>query len=193
MAEPGAEAPDTYVYDPLDTRPAELYQKEIKNFITDQTNALNLFGNGLVYHSEPFGANKEITGQVRLVAWIAMDVPDTDFAVEVDEIKSDGTSILLTNDLMRACYRESLTEEKLVKSGEINKYEFDRFTFFSRRLAKGSRLRLVLNCPNSIFFEKNYNSGKAVASESGKDARTAHVVVYHDAVHKSYLEIPVVK
>jgi len=193
MADPGAEAPDTYLYDPLDTRPAELYQKEIKNFITDQTNALNLFGNGVVYHSEPFDANTEITGQVKLVAWIAMDVPDTDFAVEVDEIEPDGTSILLTNDLMRARYRESLTEEKLVKPGEINKYEFDGFTFFSRRIARGSRLRLVLNCPNSIFYEKNYNSGKAVASESGKDARTAHVVVYHDAEHKSYLETPVVK
>lgn len=193
MREPGAEAPNHYVYDPMDTRPAELYQKEIKNFITDQTNALNLFGNGVVYHSDPFGTDTEITGQVKLVAWIEMDVPDTDFAVEVDEIKPDGTSILLTNDYMRARYRESLTVEKSVKPGEVNKYEFNGFTFFSRRIAKGSRLRLVLNCINSIFSEKNYNSGKVVSSESGADARTAHVAVYHDAEHKSYLEIPVVR
>ena len=191
--EPGEEEPDGYVYDPLDTRPAELYQKEIKNYITDQTGALNLFGNGVVYHSEPFGADTEVTGEPKLVAWMAVDVPDTDFAAEVDEIRPDGTSVMLTYDWLRARYRESVTEEKLVKPGEVNRYEFDGFTFFSRRVAKGSRVRLVLNCPNSNFVEKNYNGGGRVSSESGKDARTARVKVYHDRGHASFVEIPVVK
>jgi hypothetical protein len=70
---------------------------------------------------------------------------------------------------------------------------FDHFTFFSRRIAQGSRLRLVLNCPNSIYVEKNYNSGGVVAEETAKDARTAHVVVYHDGEHPSRLELPVVQ
>ena len=183
--------PDRFVYDPLDTRPAELYQKEIKNFITDQTNAFNLFGNGVVYHSEPFAASTEVTGQVSLSACISMDVLDTDFAAELDEVKPDGTSILLTNDVLRARYRDSLASERLVVPGEVTRYEFSGFTFFSRLISKGSRLRLVLNCPNSIFFQKNYNGGKAVESESGKDARTAHVSVHHDSEHSSYLTLPV--
>jgi hypothetical protein len=54
-------------------------------------------------------------------------------------------------------------------------------------------LRLVLNCINSSSSEKNYNSGGDVESESGKDARVAHVTVYHDAEHPSALEIPIVK
>jgi hypothetical protein len=32
--------------------------------------------------------------------------------------------------------------------------------------------------------------GRAVAAESGKDARTAHVTLYHDAEHPSCLELP---
>jgi predicted acyl esterase len=80
-----------------------------------------------------------------------------------------------------------------VKPGEIGQYEFSGFTFFSRRIAKGSRLRLVLNSPNSIYQEKNYNSGGVVAEESGKDARTAHITVYHDNNHPSSLELPLVK
>jgi len=36
------------------------------------------------------------------------------------------------------------------------------FTYFSRQLAKGSRLRLVVHLPNSIYLEKNYNSGGVV-------------------------------
>jgi uncharacterized protein len=94
---------------------------------------------------------------------------------------------------IRARHRESLTKEKLVKPGEINRYEFKTFEFFSRRIAKGSSLRLVLSCPNTIQLEKNYNSGGVVAEESGKDARTAHITPYHDATHPSFLEIPVVK
>src|SRR5438105_4286970 len=36
---------------------------------------------------------------------------------------------------------------------------------------------------NSIYTEKNYNSGGVVANESAKDAKTAHVTIYHDAQH----------
>jgi hypothetical protein len=49
----------------------------------------------------------------------------------------------------------------------------------------------MLRSPNSIQVEKNYNSGGVVASESGKDARTAHIALYHDAGHASFLDLPI--
>lgn len=191
-AAPDRSQPDQYVYDPLDVRPAELEREEVKNYLTDQTYALNLFGNGLVYHSAPFNKDTEITGYVRFVAWISLDVPDTDFQVTISEILPDGSHIRLTQDLMRARYRESLEQEKLVTPGEINRYEFDGFMFFSRRIAKGSRLRLLLSSPNTIYLQKNYNGGGIVAQESGQDARTAYITLYHDAEHPSFLELPLV-
>ena len=192
-AKPTSTQPDRYVYDPLDLRPAELEKEDIKNSITDQRYALNLYGNGVVYHTEPFAADTEISGFVKLAVWIAIDVPDTDFSASLYEILPDGTSVELTSDNIRARYRESLSQEKLVKPGEINEYVFDGFTFFSRRIAKGSRLRLVLNSPNTIYLEKNYNSGGVVAEETAKDAHTAHITVFHDAAHPSHLELPVVQ
>lgn len=190
---------DRYIYDPLDTRTVQRESEEIKNYFTDQRYATSLFGNGLVYHSQPFTEETEITGYLKFVAWIAMDVPDTDFEASVYEIMPDGTSIFLTVDMSRARYRESLRQEKLVRPGEINRYEFNGFYFFSRRVANGSRLRLVLSTPKvrhdsfSIYRQKNYNSGGVVAEESGKDACTAHITLYHDAEHPSFLEIPIVK
>jgi uncharacterized protein len=193
-AKPAGSQPDRYVYDPLDVRPGlELEKEDIKNNLTDERYAVNLYGDGVVYHSEPFVADTEISGFVKLTAWIALDVPDTDFSATLYEILPDGSSVELTSDVMRARYRESLSQEKLVKPGEIDPYVFDGFTFFSRRIAKGSRLRLVLNCPNSIYVEKNYNSGGVVAEETAKDARTAHVTIYHDAAHPSRLELPIVQ
>jgi putative CocE/NonD family hydrolase len=189
---PGQSSPDSYVYDPLDLRPAEFETEEIKNYLTDQRYDLALFGNGLVYHSAPFNGDLELSGSVRFVAWISLDVPDTDFLVGLSEVLVDGTSILLTQDLLRARYRNSLREEELVGPGEINCYEFNSFTFFSRRIAKGSRLRLSIKSPNSIYFQKNYNSGGVVVEEGAALARTAHVTLFHDVEHPSFIELPVV-
>jgi putative CocE/NonD family hydrolase len=191
--EPGKGADfDTFIYDPMDTRPGDLEWEPIDNYLTDQTSDLNLFGNGVVYHSEPLTEYMEITGWVRFFAWIAMDVPDTDFKVSLSEVQPDGRLIRLTQDLLRARYRESERQEKLINSGEINRFIFEGFTFFSRRISKGSRLRLILSCPNTIYLEKNFNSGGVVAGESGKDARTAHITLYHDQDHPTYVELPVV-
>jgi len=147
----------------------------------------------LVYHSLPFDTDTEITGYLKFVVWIALDVPDTDFQVNVSEIMFNGKHILLAQDFLRARYHESLRKEKLITLGEVNRYEFNGFTFFSRRLAKNSRLRLVISSPNSIHIQKNYNNGGMIAEESGQNARVAHVTLYHDADHPSCLELPIVK
>jgi putative CocE/NonD family hydrolase len=188
---PGKALPDRYVYDPLDVRPTELEREPVKNGLTDQRSALNRYGNGLVYHSDPFPKPTDISGRLKLTLWLALDVPDTDFEVDVYEILQDGTSILLANDTKRARYRESLREAKLVPAGKVLKYEFNTFNWFSRRIAAGSRLRLVVCSPNSVFMQKNYNGGGDVSRETAKDARTAHVLLHHDAEHPSGLELPI--
>ena len=192
-SKPGKSAPDRYTYDPLDLRAADMEGEELKEGITDQRYALNLLGSGLVYHTEPFPEPKELVGCAKLTAWLSMDVPDTDFLVSLWEIKSNGAGILLTNDGMRARYRESFKHEKLVKRGEVNRYEFDKFLFFGRQIGRRSRLRLLVQTPNSIYWEKNYNTGGAVAEESKKDARTAHITLHHDSRYASVLELPVAK
>ena len=184
---------DTWTYDPLDTRPGASELDEDPAYVVSQRLLMNLFGNGAVYHSEPFAEATEVTGFPKLTLWLSMDVPDTDLEALLYEILPDGGSVLLTGATMRARYRESLRQEKLVPIGKAEKYVFDNFTFFSRRLASGSRLRVLVHCLNSISTEKNYNSGGVVTAETGRDARTAHVTLMHDAEHPSALELPIVK
>jgi predicted acyl esterase len=131
-----------------------------------------------------------LIGCAKLTVWVSIDTPDTDLQADLYEIQPDGMSIALWSDIRRLRYRESLREAKLVKPGEIVKCEFAPGLFVARRLMKGSRLRLVVYSPNSIFWQKNYNSGGAVADETAKDARAAHVKVYHDAQHASAIELP---
>ena len=152
---------------------------------------MNLFGNGLVYHTEPFEAETDLAGFVEFDAWMTLDVPDTDFMVTVYEIRPDGSSVFLTGDIMRARHRNSRTAEELVTPGEVNLYRFNGFQFFARQIAKGSRLRLILNSPNSVWLQKNYNSGGRVTHESGADARTATITFHHGGEYQSRLSVPV--
>lgn len=186
-------AADSWTYDPLDTRPGTAEPEENPNYLTSDRGAMNLFGEGVVYHSEPFVEATEITGFAKLTLWLKMDVPDTDLEVDLFEILPDGGLVSLTSATMRARYRESLREAKPVPAGATEKYVFDNFTFFSRRIAKGSRLRLIVSSINSTGAEKNYNSGGVVSAETAKDAKTAHISLVHDAEHPSALEVPIVK
>jgi putative CocE/NonD family hydrolase len=191
---PGAMgAVDEWIYDPLDTRPGATEPEEDPNYLTSQRAAINLFEEGAVYHSEPFAAATEISGFAKLTVWLRMDVPDTDLEVDLYEILPDGGSVALTGATMRARYRESLRESKPVEPGKIEKYTFDNFMFFSRQVAQGSRLRLLVRSINSLGAEKNYNSGGVVAAETGKVAKTAHISLIHDAEHPCALELPIVK
>jgi putative CocE/NonD family hydrolase len=184
---------DEYVNDPMDTSRGENIEGVEPNEKTgnlDQRFALCIGKDGLVYHTDPLSKETPFIGCPKVSLWISIDTPDTDLQADLYEIQPDGTSIALWNDFRRLRYRESLREAKLVKPGEIVKCDFDPGLFVARRLMKGSRLRLVIYSPNSIFFEKNYNSGGAVADETAKDARTAHVKVYHDAEHASAIALP---
>lgn len=187
-AKPGT---DAYVYDPKSTRAAAWQTADDEDFLVDQTGAMRLSGDGLVYVSAPFAEATEITGWPRLVAWIALDAPDVDLQAALYEILPSGKSVLLSAAQMRARYRESVREAKLVEPGKVLPYSFDTFTFFSRQIVAGSRLRLVLTSPNGIGQQKNWAGGGEVARESIKDARTVHVRLLHDREHPSRLELPI--
>jgi putative hydrolase, CocE/NonD family len=182
-----------FIYDPLDTTRGEtvdgLDPKE-KTAGIDQTYALSIGKDGLVYHAEPLPKETPLVGCPSVTLWLSIDTPDVDLSAHLYEIQPDGTSILLWNDTRRLRYRDSLREAKLVKPGEIVRCEFNPGLFVARRLMKGSRLRLVVSSPNSIHWQKNYCSGGVVAEETAKDARTCHVQVYHDATHPSTIQLP---
>jgi putative CocE/NonD family hydrolase len=190
---PSAAAADSWMYDPLDNRSGDAEPAENPSYLASQSGITDLFGEAVIYHGEPFAAATEVSGFPKLTVWLTMDVPDTDLYSTLYEILPDGTSIQLSSATMRARYRESLRDEKPVPAGKAEKYVFDNFTFFSRQVAKSSRLRLVIGSLSTPSSEKNYNSGGAVAKETGKDARTAHIQLLHDAGHPSVLELPIVK
>jgi putative CocE/NonD family hydrolase len=184
---------DKFTYDPLDTHRGEFVEgaepKE-KTAGIDQTFALSIGSDGLIYHTDPVPHETPLIGCPAVTLWISIDTPDVDLECDLYEIQPDGTSIALWSDMRRLRYRESLREPKLVQAGDIVRCDFNPDLFVARRLMKGSRLRLVVTAVNSIFWQKNYCSGGIVAEETAKDARTCHVQIYHDGEHASAIQLP---
>jgi uncharacterized protein len=187
---PSGDGPDEYVYDPHDVSLADLESTVDIESAVDQRMTFAASDKQLVYHSLPFDSDVEVAGFFKLRVWIALDVRDTDFRVTVWDVDSDGSALMLTSDQMRARYRESLREERLIATPEPLRYDFESFTFTARLLRRGHRLRLVLGPINSIFAEKNFNGGGVAASESLSDARSATVSLFHDERHPSALVVP---
>ncbi len=180
---------DHYGYDPADLSTARV---EAHTDLESLRNVEVLHANPskLVYVSAPFAADTEVSGFFRLTAYIAIDQPDTDFAVSILEVARNGVVTPLSSDVMRARYRESLRKGTLVTTKQPLAYEFKSFTFASRLVKAGSRLVLALTAANSILLEKNYNSGGNVVDETKSDARPVKVTLFHDAQHPSALYIP---
>lgn len=192
----GVGQPDHYRYDPRDTSGLEVDVEARADglSVTDQGLTLALRGRHLVYHTAPLKQNTEVSGFFKLTAWIAIDCPDTDFFVSIYEIGLDGKSIRLSTDSIRARYREGLRTSLLIESDEPLRYDFERFTFVSREIKAGHRLRLVIapmgRLIEAAFAQKNYNNGGVVAEESAEVARVVNVRLFHDASHPSALYIP---
>lgn len=187
---PASGEPDRYVYDPRDVSFAELESQVDPESLTDQRMLNAATDQQLIYHSAPFEKDTEISGFFTLSAWLAIDQPDTDFRAAVYEVALDGSTLQLSVDWLRARYRESLRTAKLIDTREPLRYDFEHFTFVSRQIRKGHRLRLTIGPIHSIYWQKNYNSGGVVAEESLQDARCVTVRLFHDETHPSALYVP---
>jgi len=189
--QPGFAGEDHYVYDPADVSLAALESTVDSENRADQRMVLASDGKQLVYHSAPLDHDTEVSGFFALSAWIAMDQPDTDLCAKVYEIDSTGQSVLLSSDWLRARHRGGADTERLVDTKDALHYRFENFTFVSRLIRRGCRLRLTVGPINSIFSQKNYNSGKAVSDESVQDARVVTVKLSHGPNRLSTLTVPI--
>jgi hypothetical protein len=184
--------PDTFTYNPLNIGWSnyDLEDGSLVNYSLYK-NRESFKNTSVIYHSEPFQEDITIAGQIKLNAYISMDVNDADFEFLLFEIKKDGKTIFLTTDYLRARYSESLKQEKLISKNIPYNYEFNTPYIFIRNISKDSRLRLIIRNLNSPHYQKNFQSGKDVSHETSKDAQTGHFSVYHNFSYPSKLTIPV--
>lgn len=183
----------SYRFDPLDTRKAGLGSWFEGDYALYDADVQAIDGDGFVFDTVPFEHAVEFIGQPRFEAMIGIDTPDADFRLRVFGITPSGQSLFLSYLHGRARYREGLDQPVLIGSAEPRPYVFDPFIFAAQRLEAGSRLRFVLDPPNSIYYQRNYNAAGPVELQTREDAVTSTITMLLGGKDGARLMLPLRK
>lgn len=144
----------------------------------------------LVYTSAPLDAPMEVTGFVDAVLKVSSSAKDTDFAVKLVDVDTDGTSWIVGDTILRARYRNSYVTPELMQPGTVYTLKPTPITT-SIQFGKGHRIRVEITSSNFPKFARNLNTGGP--NETEREAVVADNAIHHSADNPSYIELPVVK
>ncbi|MSR15623.1 MAG: CocE/NonD family hydrolase [Gammaproteobacteria bacterium] len=195
---PGHEPVDHYRYDPHDPVPTVGGASFLPGlFIAanagprDQT-IVEARADVLCYTSEPLARDTEVTGPISLVIYVNSSAVDTDFTGKLVEVYPDGRALILTDGILRARYRDSLSAPALLIPGETYKLTLD-LVATANVFKAGNRLRLEVSSSNFPRFDRNANHGGVQAEAVAADFITASNSVLHDVAHPSHLLLPMIE
>jgi putative CocE/NonD family hydrolase len=192
---PGDEPTDVYLYNPL--RPVPTVGGQV---ILPGGNAMGprdqrqveLRDDVLVYSTPVLEGAVEVTGPIELRLFVSSSARDTDFTGKLVDVYPDGRAMILTEGILRARYRNSFIEPKLLEPNEVYELRLNLWATANVFLP-GHRIRLEVSSSNFPRFDRNSNTGGEIASESADQYQPAINRIYHDATHPSHLVLPLIE
>jgi putative CocE/NonD family hydrolase len=191
------EPPDSYLYDPRDPVPTVGGSVLLPGAFVSANSGprdqaeIEERHDVLCFTGAPLADDLEVTGPVELVLFASSSALDTDFTAKLVDVSPDGRAELVTDGILRARYRESLSRPQLLKPGEV--YEFlIELGATSRVFPAGHRIRLDISSSNFPRFDRNTNSGGTIAADGSDDLVVALNRVFHDGQHPSRLVLPLI-
>lgn len=192
---PGDEPSDIYLYNPL--RPVPTVGGQV---ILPGSNAMGPCDQRkveqrddvLVYDTPPLERAVEVIGPIELRLFVSSSAPDTDFTGKLVDVHPDGRAIILTEGILRARYRNSLTTPELLEPGAIYELRLNLWATANVFLP-GHRIRLEVSSSNFPRFDRNSNTGGVIAQEPRERYQPAVNRIFHDAAHPSCLILPILE
>ena len=190
---PGDEPPDVFLYNPANPAPTQGGALCCNPYFA----ASGAFDQGeiedrpdvLVYSTPPLARDTEVTGPISVTLWAASSAPDTDFTAKLVDVCEDGCARNLTDGIIRARYRDSMSAPTLLEPGRPYCYSIDLWAT-SNVFAAGHRIRLEISSSNFPRFDRNGNTGGDIAAET--QLQPALQTILHDAAHPSCVTLPIV-
>jgi uncharacterized protein len=144
----------------------------------------------LVYTSNPLRNPLEVTGSVQAMLWVSTSAPDTDFTAKLVDVAPSGMALNLIDGILRLRYRNSLEKEEPATPGEVYRIAVD-MGVTSHLFQPEHRIRVEISSSNFPRFDRNPNTGRAIAAEM--ELRTARQTVYQDRARPSHVILPVIR
>lgn len=143
----------------------------------------------LVYSVPPLEREVEVTGPITVTLWAATSARDTDFTAKLVDVCDHGCARNLTDGVIRARYRESMSDPTPVEPGKAYCYTIDLWAT-SNVFKAGHSIRLEISSSNFPRFDRNTNTGNVIAQDSS--FKPALQAILHDAQHPSHVTLPIV-
>ena len=190
---PQDEPPDQFVYDPRypvqTTGGNNCCSPEIVPWGPYDQRPVEMRTDVLCYTSGSLEDDIEVTGPIRLVLYAATDGPDTDWTAKLVDVAPSGYAMNLCDGILRARFRESLSQPKLIESGAVLEYTVD-LGVTGNVFRRGHRIRLEVSSSNFPRFDRNLNTGGDMITET--TTRAAQQTIHHSDEHPSHMVLPVV-
>ncbi len=190
---PGSEAPDVYVYNPIDpvlTRGGALNGAPgiMAAGVFDQR-PVERRPDVLVYTTPPLEQYMEVTGPITVTLYASTSARDTDFTAKLVDVSPAGRASNLTDGIVRARYRTPRTPAAPIEPGQVTEYTIDLWAT-SNLFRRGHRIRLEISSSNYPRFDRNTNTGEPIGTDSS--FVSALQTVYHTSEYPSHVTLPVV-
>jgi putative CocE/NonD family hydrolase len=186
------EPQDTYVYDPAAPVPTTgggncCGQTVLASGPMDQR-SVERRDDVLVYTSAPLQHDLRVTGKVTGRVWVASSTLDTDFTLKLVDVYPNGFALNLTDGIVRAKFRESYRQPKLLAPGQLYELTITAGNT-SNVFKKDHRIRIEISSSNFPRFSRNTNTGTTPELDTHWIVATQTIV--HNSEHPSSLTLPV--
>jgi uncharacterized protein len=145
----------------------------------------------LVYTTEPFKEDTEVSGPITPSLYVSSDAKDTDFTVKVLDVYPDGRAYNLDESIQRMRYRDGYDKPLAwMDAGKVYKVTLQPLNT-SDYFPAGHRLRIEVSSSNFPRFDRNLNTGGHNYDETR--GVVAHNAVHHSKQYPSQITVTVVK
>lgn len=181
-APPAADAPDKFVYDPMNPVPSYggnvcCTGNAVQGGSFDQSK-MEERNDILVYTSDVLTEGIELSGPIDVTLHVSSSAKDTDFTVKLIDVDETGKAWNLDETIQRMRYRDGYDKPLVwMEADKVYKFSFQPMTT-SNYFAPGHRIRIEISSSNFPRFDRNMNTG-------GNNWDEVKGIVANNAVHHS--------
>ncbi|GAC1579579.1 MAG: CocE/NonD family hydrolase [Candidatus Dormibacteria bacterium] len=143
----------------------------------------------LLYTSAPCEQPLEVTGALKLVAWVASETVDTDVVARLCDVRPDGRSFHVADGILRLRFRDGPSAPSLLVPGDIYQVEVDLWST-SHVFLPGHRLRLQVRASDFPRYDRCPGDGRT--SAEADRVLPQRNLLFHDRDRPSHLVLPVI-
>ena len=125
---------------------------------------------GLVFISKPIEKEMIINGSFTGELLVKSNKKDFDYSVVLYELTSEGKYFQLSFYIGRASYAKSRERRELLSPNQLTTITFDNTRICSKKIAKNSKIVVMINGNKNPNGQINYGTGKDVSKETINDA-----------------------